>query len=118
LLQVSDDYVHGVIRAFNERAFDALAQNRAGDARRRSVSNSAPGSARSPGRPRADWGITEFPAFIKVLRARRPDQKLYVVCDNFGPHRHAFAPHRHARVRGWCERNGVKLGTCRPTGPG
>ena len=31
LLQVSEDYVRDVIHAFNERGFDALTQNRAGD---------------------------------------------------------------------------------------
>jgi hypothetical protein len=37
LLQVSEDYVRDVIHAFNERGFDALDPNRAGDARSGSV---------------------------------------------------------------------------------
>jgi transposase len=45
LLQVSEDYVRDVIHAFNERGFDALDPNGAGDAAERSVSGSAPGSA-------------------------------------------------------------------------
>ena len=47
LMQVSEDYVRDVIHAFNERGFDALDPNRAGDAAARSVSSSAPGSAAS-----------------------------------------------------------------------
>jgi len=45
---------------------------------------------------------TEFLGLLKALRARWPDQKLYVVCDN-------FSPHRHAAVRGWCAANDVEL---------
>jgi hypothetical protein len=44
LLQVSDDYVRDVIHAFNERGFDALNPNVAGDVRGGSVSSSASGS--------------------------------------------------------------------------
>src|SRR3954466_8547259 len=44
----------------------------------------------------------EFLAFLKTLRARWPDEKLYVVCDN-------FSPHRHADVRTWCAGNQVEL---------
>ena len=51
LLQVSEDYVRDVIHAFNERGFDALDPKWSGGPRRRSVSSSAAGSARSPGRP-------------------------------------------------------------------
>lgn len=45
LLQVSEDYVRDVIHAFNERGFDALDPNGAGDGAGRSVSRSANGSA-------------------------------------------------------------------------
>src|SRR4051794_292203 len=41
----------------------------------------------------------EFLALLKVLRARWPGEKLYVICDN-------FSPHRHARVRTWCTAHG------------
>jgi transposase len=44
----------------------------------------------------------EFLDLLKALRARWPGEKLYVVCDN-------FAPHRHARVQDWCAGNGVEL---------
>jgi transposase len=45
----------------------------------------------------------EFLGLLKALRARWPEEKLYVVCDN-------FSPHRHARVREWCAANAVELG--------
>jgi transposase len=51
-------------------------------------------------RARKRW--TEFLGLLKALRARSPDEKLYVVCDN-------FSPHRRARVRSWCEANRVEL---------
>lgn len=44
----------------------------------------------------------EFLDLLKALRARWPGEKLYVVCDN-------FSPHRHARVREWCAANQVEL---------
>ena len=44
----------------------------------------------------------EFLDLLKVLRARWSGEKLYVVCDN-------FSPHRHPRVRAWCAANGVEL---------
>ena len=44
----------------------------------------------------------EFLDLLKALRARWPGEKLYVVCDN-------FSPHRHARVRDWCAANRVEL---------
>jgi hypothetical protein len=44
----------------------------------------------------------EFLDLLKALRARWPGEKLYVVCDN-------FSPHRHARVQDWCAGNGVEL---------
>ena len=45
LLQVGEDYVRDVIHAFNERGFNAPDPNGAGDARGRSVTGSASGSA-------------------------------------------------------------------------
>jgi transposase len=51
-------------------------------------------------RPRKRW--VEFLELIKALRARWPGEKLYVVCDN-------FSPHRHARVRDWCAGHGIEL---------
>jgi DDE superfamily endonuclease len=30
----------------------------------------------------------EFPAFLKLLRQRRPGQKLYLIADNFAPHKY------------------------------
>ncbi|HEX2300601.1 MAG TPA: IS630 family transposase [Pseudonocardiaceae bacterium] len=51
-------------------------------------------------RTRKRW--LEFLDLLKVLRARWPGEKLYVVCDN-------FSPHRHARVRDWCRANAVEL---------
>jgi transposase len=51
-------------------------------------------------RPRKRW--IEFLELLKALRARWPGEKLYVVCDN-------FSPHRHARVRAWCAANEVEL---------
>ncbi len=44
----------------------------------------------------------EFLDLRKVLRARWPGEKLYVVCDN-------FSPHRHTRVCDWCQHNQVEL---------
>ena len=51
-------------------------------------------------RPRKRW--IEFLDLLKALRARWPGEKLYVVCDN-------FSPHRHARVRAWCAAHQVEL---------
>ncbi|MCO6007188.1 transposase [Actinoallomurus purpureus] len=31
----------------------------------------------------------EFLSFLKILRARRPGEKLYLICDNFSPHKHS-----------------------------
>jgi transposase len=36
----------------------------------------------------------EFLDLLKTLRARWPGEKLYVVCDNFSPHRHPKVPTR------------------------
>jgi transposase len=44
----------------------------------------------------------EFLDLLKTLRARWPDQKLYIICDN-------FSPHRHAAVRAWCIDHDVEL---------
>ena len=44
----------------------------------------------------------EFLGFLKQLRSRFPAGKLYVVCDNYGPH-------RKAEVVDWCRDNDVEL---------
>jgi transposase len=44
----------------------------------------------------------EFLEFLKVLRRRWPGEKLYLICDN-------FSPHRHPTVRAWCADNKVEL---------
>jgi transposase len=44
----------------------------------------------------------EFLAFRKTLRARWAGEKLYVICDN-------YSPHRNADVRAWCADNQVEL---------
>jgi transposase len=44
----------------------------------------------------------ELLAFLKVLRARWPEGRLYVVLDN-------FSPHRRREVRDWCAANSVEL---------
>jgi transposase len=44
----------------------------------------------------------EFLDLLKVLRRRWPGEKLYLICDN-------FSPHRHPRVRAWCTANQVEL---------
>ncbi|MEU9624906.1 IS630 family transposase [Streptomyces sp. NPDC048155] len=51
-------------------------------------------------RPRKRW--REFLALLKALRARWPGEKLYVVLDN-------FSPHKHANVRAWAAANDVEL---------
>lgn len=51
-------------------------------------------------RDRKRW--REFLSFLKTLRARWPDQKLYLICDN-------FSPHKHPEVRAWCAANHVEL---------
>lgn len=51
-------------------------------------------------RPRKRAG--EFLDLLKVLRARWPGEKLYVVLDN-------FSPHRHLSVRRWAADNDVEL---------
>jgi transposase len=44
----------------------------------------------------------EFLDLLKVLRRRWPGGKLYLICDN-------FSPHRHPTVRAWCAANAVEL---------
>jgi hypothetical protein len=57
-------------------------------------------------RDRNRW--REFRAFLQSLRARWPGQKLYVIVDN-------FSPHKRAEVRDWCSSNDVELVfLCRP----
>ncbi|MFF0493939.1 IS630 family transposase [Nocardia sp. NPDC004068] len=51
-------------------------------------------------RDRKRW--TEFLAFLKSLRARWPDEKLYLICDN-------YSVHKRAEVRAWCAANAVEL---------
>jgi transposase len=128
LLQVSEDYVRDVIHAFNERGFDALDPKWSGGPRRKigdrirewicliartatytrtdgvmhmlAALDLATGKLYYRIRPRKRW--LEFLDLLKALRARWPGEKLYVVCDN-------FSPHRHARVQAWCADNDVEL---------
>jgi transposase len=51
-------------------------------------------------RERKRW--QELRAFLKLLRARWPGQKLYVIMDN-------FSPHKHPKVTGWAAENNVEL---------
>jgi transposase len=51
-------------------------------------------------RDRKRW--REFLAFLKLLRARWPGQKLYLVVDN-------FSPHKHPTVTSWAAANNVEL---------
>ena len=51
-------------------------------------------------RERKRW--REFLAFLKLLRTRWPGQKLYVICDN-------FSPHKHPQVTGWAAGHNVEL---------
>ncbi|QUQ72442.1 IS630 family transposase [Kutzneria sp. CA-103260] len=44
----------------------------------------------------------EFLDLLTALRARWPGEKLYVIADN-------FSPHRHPKVRAWCAANQVEL---------
>lgn len=47
-------------------------------------------------RQRKRW--REFLGLLKSLRSRRPGEKLYVVLDNFSPHKHAEVPEHGARL--------------------
>lgn len=51
-------------------------------------------------RDRKRW--QEFGAFLRQLRTRFPTGQLFVVCDN-------FSPHRKAEVVDWCAANEVEL---------
>jgi transposase len=51
-------------------------------------------------RNRKRW--REFLSFLKTLRRRWPDEKLYLILDN-------FSPHKHPEVRAWCAANQVDL---------
>ncbi|MFE3254313.1 IS630 family transposase [Nocardia sp. NPDC059091] len=51
-------------------------------------------------RDRKRW--MEFLSFLKSLRARWSGQQLYVIVDN-------FSPHKRAEVRAWCTDNAVEL---------
>lgn len=44
----------------------------------------------------------EFLDLLKTLRTRWPGEKLYIICDN-------FSPHRHPTVRTWCAAHAVRL---------
>ncbi|MCZ4103579.1 IS630 family transposase [Streptomyces sp. H39-C1] len=51
-------------------------------------------------RKRKRW--QEFLSLLKSLRARWPGEKLYVIADN-------YSPHKHAEVRSWTAGNQVEL---------
>jgi transposase len=51
-------------------------------------------------RDRKRWG--EFLGLLKVLRRTYPGERLYVILDN-------FSPHKHAEVGSWCDDNNVEL---------
>jgi transposase len=51
-------------------------------------------------RARKRW--MQFLDLLKVLRERYPDERLYVVLDN-------YSPHKRAEVRDWCADNNVEL---------
>ncbi|WP_328417104.1 transposase [Micromonospora sp. NBC_00389] len=44
----------------------------------------------------------EFLSFLKTLRARWPGEHLYLICDN-------FSPHKHPEVKAWCAAHQVEL---------
>ncbi|MFF0088008.1 transposase [Streptomyces canus] len=50
--------------------------------------------------PRKRW--SEFLGLLKSLCARRPEERLYVVLDN-------FSPHKHVKVRAWAADHQVEL---------
>jgi hypothetical protein len=51
-------------------------------------------------RDRKRW--TEFLGFLEQLRARFPTGKLYIVCDN-------YSPHKKAEAVDWCQANQIEL---------
>jgi hypothetical protein len=60
-------------------------------------------------RDRKRW--REFLALLKLLRARWPAQKLYVICDNFSSPKHPRSPAGPpGTMCTWC--------SCPPTHPG
>ncbi|MEV4069906.1 transposase [Nonomuraea fuscirosea] len=59
-------------------------------------------------RPRKRW--CEFLSLLKSLRIRWPGEKLYVVLDD-------FSPHKHPNVRARAAANDIEL-VCRPTDRG
>ncbi|WP_239104211.1 transposase [Microbispora corallina] len=60
----------------------------------------APGKIYYRIRKRKRW--REFLGLLKALRERWPGEKLYIVLDN-------FSPHRHAEIRAWAADNDVEL---------
>lgn len=51
-------------------------------------------------RERKRW--REFLSFLKILRTRWPGEKLYLICDN-------FSPHKHPQVQSWTADNDIEL---------
>ncbi|MFC7641226.1 transposase [Streptosporangium lutulentum] len=51
-------------------------------------------------RKRKRW--REFLSFLKTLRTRWPGEKLYVIMDN-------YSPHKHPQVRSWAAEHDVEL---------
>jgi hypothetical protein len=51
-------------------------------------------------RDRKRW--REFLALLKLLRARWPGQKIYLIVDN-------FSPHKHPQVTSWAAGNNLEL---------
>jgi DDE superfamily endonuclease len=56
-------------------------------------------------RSRKRW--VQFLDLLKVLRERYPGERLYVILDN-------YSPHKRAEVRDWCADNNLEL-VCHPT---
>jgi hypothetical protein len=57
-------------------------------------------------RDRKRW--REFLALLKLLRARWPGQKIYLIVDN-------FSPHKHPQVTSWAAGNNLEWCSCPPT---
>ena len=60
-------------------------------------------------RDRKRWG--KFLAFLKLLCARWPGGKLYLVLDN-------FSPHKHPKVTSGAAEHNMDWTSCPPTPPG
>ena len=60
-------------------------------------------------RDRKRW--REFLEFCRQLRRRFPTGRLYLICDNYGPH-------RKEEVRTWCAATASSWCSPRPTPPG